>query len=53
VLLEDAMHHYEEAERIRPTGNDDAILRWNRCARLLHSKQDSEWHREVGIEMGE
>lgn len=53
VLLEDAMHNYEEAERIRPTGNDDAILRWNRCARLLHSRLDSEWHREVGIEMGE
>jgi tetratricopeptide (TPR) repeat protein len=53
VLLEDAMHSYEEAERIRPAGNDDAILRWNRCARLLHSKLDSEWHREVGIEMGE
>jgi tetratricopeptide (TPR) repeat protein len=53
VLLEDAMHHYEEAERIRPTGNDDAILRWNRCARLLLSQHDSEWHREVGIEMGE
>jgi tetratricopeptide (TPR) repeat protein len=53
VLLEDAMNHYEEAERIRPIGNDDAILRWNRCARLLHSKHDSEWHREVGIEMGE
>lgn len=53
VLLEDAMHSYEEAERIRPSGNDDAILRWNRCARLLHSKLDSEWHREVGIEMGE
>src|SRR5262245_37331144 len=53
VLLEDAMHAYEQAERIRPVGNDDAILRWNRCARLLHSKLDSEWHREVGIEMGE
>jgi tetratricopeptide (TPR) repeat protein len=53
VLLEQAMHNYEEAERLRPTGNDDAILRWNRCARLLHSKLDSEWHREVGIEMGE
>lgn len=53
VLLEDAMRNYEEAERIRPTGNDDSILRWNRCARLLHSKLDSEWHREVGIEMGE
>jgi hypothetical protein len=53
VLVEDAMHNYEEAERMRPVGNDDAILRWNRCARLLHSKLDSEWHREVGIEMGE
>ena len=53
VLLEDAMHSYEEAERIRPVGNDDAILRWNRCARLLHSRVDSEWHREVEIEMGE
>jgi tetratricopeptide (TPR) repeat protein len=53
VLLEEAMHAYEQAERIRPTGNDDAILRWNRCARLLHSRLDSEWHREVGIEMGE
>ncbi|HEV2697668.1 MAG TPA: hypothetical protein VGU90_06725 [Terriglobales bacterium] len=53
VLLEEAMHAYELAERMRPTGNDDAILRWNRCARLLHSKLDSEWHREVGIEMGE
>jgi tetratricopeptide (TPR) repeat protein len=53
VLLEDAMRNYEEAERLHPVGNDDAILRWNRCARLLHSKLDSEWHREVGIEMGE
>ncbi len=53
VLLEEAMHSYEEAERIRPAGNDDAILRWNRCARLLHSRLESEWRREVEIEMGE
>jgi tetratricopeptide (TPR) repeat protein len=53
VLLEEAMRCYEEAERIRPTGNDDAILRWNRCARLLHSRVESEWQREVEIEMGE
>jgi len=53
VLLEEAMHSYEQAERIRPTENDDAILRWNRCARLLHSRVESEWHREVEIEMGE
>jgi hypothetical protein len=33
--LRDAMHCYEEAEAIRPAGNDDAILRWNTCARFL------------------
>jgi hypothetical protein len=30
-----AMDHYEQAEAIRPPGNDDAILRWNTCARFL------------------
>jgi hypothetical protein len=29
-----AMECYERAEAIRPAGNDDAILRWNTCARL-------------------
>jgi hypothetical protein len=33
--LREAMEHYEEAERVRPTGEDDAILRWNTCARLI------------------
>jgi tetratricopeptide (TPR) repeat protein len=33
--FEEAMRYYEQAEKIRPSGNDDAILRWNRCARLL------------------
>jgi len=31
----DAMEHYERAESLRPTGNDEAILRWNTCARIL------------------
>ncbi len=35
--FEEAMKFYEQAEKIRPAGNDDAILRWNRCARLLQS----------------
>ena len=30
-----AMDKYEEAEASRPVGNDDALLRWNACARLL------------------
>jgi hypothetical protein len=29
-----AMECYEEAERLSPPGNDDAILRWNSCVRL-------------------
>jgi hypothetical protein len=33
--LRDAMSWYEKAETIRPPGNDDSILRWNTCARVL------------------
>lgn len=33
--LRDAMDHYEKAESIRPPGQDDSILRWNTCARLI------------------
>jgi hypothetical protein len=29
------MTWYERAEAIRPPGNDDALLRWNACARLI------------------
>ena len=36
-LFEEAMRCFEQAEAIRPADNDDAILRWNRCARLLQS----------------
>lgn len=31
----EAMSWYEKAEAIRPPANDDAILRWNTCARFL------------------
>ncbi len=33
--LREAMGWYEKAEAIRPPNNDDAILRWNACARLI------------------
>ena len=48
-LFEEAMHCFEEAEKIRPEGNDDAILRWNRCARLLQSRLGSEWQRDLEV----
>ena len=31
----EAMEWYEKAESMRPAGNDEAILRWNTCARVL------------------
>ena len=46
-LFEKAMHYFEQAEKIRPHGNDDAILRWNRCARILQSRLGSEWIKEL------
>ena len=33
--LREAMSLYEKAERLRSAGNDDPILRWNHCVRLI------------------
>ena len=33
--LRDAMACYERAEALRPEDNDEALLRWNTCARIL------------------
>ena len=30
-----AMEKYEKAVELRPSGNDEAVLRWNTCARIL------------------
>jgi len=38
--LREAMSWYEKAERLRPAGNDEAILRWNTCARLIMRHPD-------------
>lgn len=46
-LFEEALRCYEEAEKIRPPDNDDAILRWNRCVRLLQSNPDFHLERET------
>ncbi len=34
-LLREAMHWFERAEPLSPSGRDDAILRWNTCARII------------------
>lgn len=31
----EAMTWYEKAEKMRPSSNDEAILRWNTCVRML------------------
>jgi len=31
----EAMDWFEKAEALRPAGNDDALLRWNTCARMI------------------
>jgi len=35
--LRDAMACFEKAEELRPPNNDDPLLRWNACARLIMS----------------
>jgi hypothetical protein len=35
-----ALGLFETAERMRPAGNDDAILRWNACVRFLNRHKD-------------
>jgi tetratricopeptide (TPR) repeat protein len=42
----EAMRWYERAEAMRPAGNDEAILRWNTCARLLGRHERAPVHRE-------
>jgi hypothetical protein len=38
--LREAMGFYEKAEKLRPPGNDAALLRWNTCARMLNERPD-------------
>ena len=34
-MFEKAMECFDRAEKMRPAGNDDPILRWNGCARII------------------
>jgi len=50
--LREAMTWYEKAESQRPAGNDEAILRWNTCARLLARHAHLRPSREQPVELG-
>jgi hypothetical protein len=41
-MAEDALAHYDRAELLRAPGNDDAILRWNACVRLIEQCPESD-----------
>jgi tetratricopeptide (TPR) repeat protein len=52
--FERAMQCFEDAEKIRPQGNDDALLRWNRCLRLLQSIPElSREHESTSLEISD
>jgi len=52
-LLEEAMRCFAEAEKVRPQGNDDSILRWNSCARLIQSNPEFLIEREPAVSEAE
>jgi hypothetical protein len=40
--IREAMREYEKAAPLAPAGNEDAILRWNACVRLLKREGQAE-----------
>ena len=48
----EAMTWYEKAEALRPSGNDEAILRWNTCVRMLgrHGRVSAAREYEAALE---
>ena len=47
--LREAMKWFEKAEAVRPPGNDDAVLRWNSCARIIMERKITA-DSEAGVE---
>lgn len=48
--LAEAMKLYEKAEGLRRPGDDDAILRWNACARMVERHPELQAPRQGGLE---
>ncbi len=49
-FFEEALRCFSRAGDIRPKGNDDAILRWNRCVRILQSNPEFAAEEHMVIE---
>ncbi|GAC1515722.1 MAG: hypothetical protein NVS1B4_07370 [Gemmatimonadaceae bacterium] len=43
----EAMEWFEKAEQLRPPGNDESILRWNACARVLARREHLKPRRDA------
>lgn len=48
--IQRAMMHYEEAEKLRPETNDESVLRWNACARLIQKHKLTSSQDDKGTE---
>ncbi len=48
--LSEAMKHYASAEGLRRPGDDDALLRWNACARMLERHPELLKPHQAGVE---
>ena len=53
-LFQEAMSLFAKAEKLRPSGNDDALLRWNTCVRIIEQNKlvprEEEEREEFSIE---
>lgn len=49
-LFGEAMEWFHKAEAIRPPGNDDALLRWNTCARIIDRNKLVPRHEEERVD---
>jgi hypothetical protein len=49
-LFREAMEFFEKAESKRPPGNDDALLRYNTCTRIIERNKLVPRHEEERVE---
>jgi hypothetical protein len=45
--LVEALHGFDRAITLKPSGNEDAVLRWNACVRLLQRLPEPHPHEHV------
>jgi hypothetical protein len=50
--LQEALKWYEKAEERRPPGNDESILRWNTCVRMLNRNDQLRPGTQEPVELG-